>query len=388
MQFPTRREAFLNLPTNPHSMIAIIGAGPAGLYAGITLKTLNPEAEVEIYEEHDTIGEPIQCTGILTSEIDTLITLPKEVIATKISTARIHAPNGKFADINFFKPDIILRRDRFDQHLAKLATAKKIRIHLNHKLSDISKRTLCFTTENSTKKAPLTHGDIVIGADGPHSTVAKKTGLFQDRELKFAIQAIMETKHDNKIHFYPHIGEYAWVCPEGPTTARIGIDARKDSKHVFDAFIRQFKGKVIAKQAGYIPTFRKGIPKQATIDGVSYFLIGDAACQTKNTTGGGIIAGMKAGKLLAQLISEGKENEYEKKVWKEVEQSLYLHYLANKAFQKFSEEDWNRLISKFSKERLSKILAETNRDNISRMMPRVILKDPTLLLYSRFLIQR
>jgi flavin-dependent dehydrogenase len=367
-------------------MIVIIGGGPAGLFCGITLKTMQPQADVHVYEEHEQIGEPVQCTGILTSEIDTLIKIPKQAIATTISSARIHAPNGKYADIRFARPDIILKRNLFDKHLADLAEHKGVRIYTGHRFFDIKKRTLFFSGLHRNKKITLRQGDTVIGADGPHSAVAKKTGLYVKRDPAFAIQAVMQTKHDNRIHFYPHIGEYAWLCPEGRTTARIGIDARKDSKQVFDTFIAQFKGTILSRQAGYIPTFRRGIPKQKTLDGISYFLIGDAACQTKNTTGGGIIAGMKAGKLLAGLIAEGKERQYEKKVWKEVEQSLYLHYLVNKAFQKFSDEDWNRLIAAFSKKKLSEILAQTDRDNLSTMLPKIIMNDPTLLLYTRFLL--
>ena len=43
-------------------MISIIGAGPAGSY----LASLLRKEEVEVFEEHDKIGLPVQCTGITT----------------------------------------------------------------------------------------------------------------------------------------------------------------------------------------------------------------------------------------------------------------------------------------------------------------------------------
>ncbi|MFH1916527.1 MAG: NAD(P)/FAD-dependent oxidoreductase [Nanoarchaeota archaeon] len=365
-------------------MIHIIGAGPAGLFCGKTIREKDPTTSVVIYEEHDTIGVPIQCTGIVTSEIATLVNIPKGCIATKIHAARIHAPNKKYVEIRFAKPDIILYRDKFDQHLEQTAKKEGATIKKGWKLTSIKNKTLTFLIKGKKKTIKLQQGDIVIGADGPNSTVAKDVGLNTHRQAGFGIQVVMRTKHDEKIHFYPYIGSYAWLCPEGVHTARIGIDAKTDPKAVFDSFIKNFKGEIIASHSGRIPLFKKGLSKQVRKAGIPYFLIGDAASQTKNTTGGGIIAGMKAGQLLGELIAKGKEKEYAKAVWK-VEKHLYLHYLIAKAFQKFTDDDWNELITKFNKKELKKILAQTNRDNLTRILLRVILKEPNVLKYIKHL---
>ena len=48
-----------------------------------------------------TIGKPVQCTGLLTSSINKILKLPKNIILNKIGKARIFAPDGSFVDINF-----------------------------------------------------------------------------------------------------------------------------------------------------------------------------------------------------------------------------------------------------------------------------------------------
>ena len=62
-------------------MISIIGGGPAGNYlAGLLAK--NGEG-VCVYEEHDEIGKPVQCAGIVTSELDKFVEVKKEFLVNK-----------------------------------------------------------------------------------------------------------------------------------------------------------------------------------------------------------------------------------------------------------------------------------------------------------------
>ena len=63
-------------------MIAIVGAGPAGNYLAYQLAK---EKDVTIFEEHPEVGNPIQCTGILSSSSSALIIkIPEEFIVNRI----------------------------------------------------------------------------------------------------------------------------------------------------------------------------------------------------------------------------------------------------------------------------------------------------------------
>ncbi|MFC1723578.1 geranylgeranyl reductase, partial [Nanoarchaeota archaeon] len=45
--------------------IAIVGGGPVGNYCAELLSGI---ADVEVFEEHKIVGEPVQCTGIVTKD--------------------------------------------------------------------------------------------------------------------------------------------------------------------------------------------------------------------------------------------------------------------------------------------------------------------------------
>ena len=81
-------------------MISIIGAGPSGNYLAYLLAKKNED--VHIYEDHKEIGVPIQCTGIITPELETIIPIKKSFLTNKINQARIYSPNGSSLHVNFF----------------------------------------------------------------------------------------------------------------------------------------------------------------------------------------------------------------------------------------------------------------------------------------------
>src|SRR3989338_9540048 len=99
-------------------MISIIGAGPAGNYAAYMLAKNNQE--VNVYEEHRKIGEPIQCSGVITTALEPLIKIKKEIIVNKINKFRIYSPNGNFFEVKI-KPDYVFDRGELDRYIASLA---------------------------------------------------------------------------------------------------------------------------------------------------------------------------------------------------------------------------------------------------------------------------
>ncbi|MCK5026553.1 MAG: NAD(P)-binding protein, partial [Nanoarchaeota archaeon] len=107
-------------------MISIIGAGPAGSAAAYLLARAGED--VTIYEEHGSVGEPVQCTGIVTSAFNKLVKPRPEFIVNEIKHARIYSPNGKNIDIRMAKPNIIIDRWAFDNHLCDKAEAAGARL--------------------------------------------------------------------------------------------------------------------------------------------------------------------------------------------------------------------------------------------------------------------
>ncbi|MFC2134816.1 geranylgeranyl reductase family protein [Bacteroidota bacterium] len=349
-------------------MITIIGGGPIGCY---TASLLSKNHEVTIFEENKEVGLPIQCTGILSDTINKILPLKKEFVANKIHSARIYAPNSKHININFKNPNIIVYRNKFDQHFRDKAISNGAEILHNHRF--IGRNVV--QNLNTKKKKEIDY-DYLIGADGPLSKVSHTFSLGK-RKYLLGVQALIKKKNDNTVDFYPHIGTYAWAVPETENILRVGVAAEKNSMKIFKDFSKKYKGKIIGWQGGLIPLHEPSL--QTSKDNV--FLVGDAAAQIKNTTGGGLIPGLMCAEELSRAINKKKDYDI---LWKKrIGKKLWMHYMTRKVMNKLSDEDWNKIVNKFNKKDLKKILGKESRDEPLRMMRKVLLKEPSLLLYAK-----
>lgn len=356
--------------------VGIIGAGPAGCYAAFLLA--NKGYDVNVFEEHNEIGEPVQCTGIVTSSIKDILEVPEGCIVNKIKKARIYSPDNNFTEVNFKEEDIILDRKRFDCYLAEMAVKAGAKIFLNSRFIGFDSKDNLASIQYKNKNVAKIKTDFLIGADGPCSEVAKFAGLLKKREYWTGMQARVKLKNEGMIEFYLSIGKFAWVVPENECIARVGILANKNLKKLLNDFINSKKIKkkdIISYQAGIIPVY----DKKAKIQNGNIFLIGDAAAQVKATTAGGIVQGLTAAGCLAESIEKGKD--YEKEVKKKIGKELWLHSKARKVMDNFSERDYCLLVKLFNKKRNNEILEKHSRDSLSKFFIRLIINEPRLLFF-------
>jgi geranylgeranyl reductase family protein len=358
--------------------VYIIGGGPIGSYTAYLLARQG--YNVEVFEEHTTIGEPVQCTGIVTSALAETIKLDKEFIPNKITKTRIFSPDNSFIELSFpkGKENIVLDRAKFDRHIASMAKDVGVKFHLGSKF--VGRRNNIIIIEGNM--AGEHKADYIIGADGPTSKVAKSSGMFKKRKFWTGLQARVKLKNNNIVEFYPHIGSFAWVVPEDKETVRMGLLAKNNIKETFNDFLKKRLGNytIIDQQAGLVPIYSSQIKTQKG----NTFLVGDAACMVKATTGGGIVQGLKAAKALAYSIKNNKN--YEKAWKKEIGKELWLSLMIRRCLDNFSDKDYNNLVSLFNKEKTSRILEEHDRDYPSKFLFKLLLAEPRLMLFARKLI--
>ncbi len=354
--------------------VNIVGAGPAGSYTGYQLAKLGHD--VTIYEEHKIIGEPFQCTGIVTSQIHDLVDV-SDVCVNKIDTARITAGN-KSVEVNFSKPNLILDRCAFDQKLANKAYDSGAHILTGHHVIRTGQDQIGVKNLKTGRTLSRTH-DFLVGADGPLSMTAKQNGMWCNRQMWQGVQARAKLSNDNAIEFFPDIGTFAWIVPEDGNTVRIGLLAEKGGKPLFDSFCRKIGvKKIISMQGGLVPKYD---PWALTSKG-NVKLVGDAALQVKATTGGGIIQGLIASEALANSIDSNYDYE---KLWrKKMGRELWLHLKMRNAMDRFTKKDWGDLITIFQNERNIRILSNHDRDRLWGIALRLLL-EPRLWKYARFL---
>ncbi|MAG38841.1 hypothetical protein CMO90_02025 [Candidatus Woesearchaeota archaeon] len=352
-------------------MINIIGGGPIGCYSAALLSKNN---EVTIYEENKEVGLPIACTGILSDTINEIISLKKDFVANKIHSARIYSPNKKIVKINFKKPNVIVFRNKFDQYFRDKALDNGARINYKTKLVGRNK-----VMNLETRKKKKIKSNKLIGADGPASKVSQIYG-FGKRKYLIGVQALIKKKNDNFVDFYPHIGTYAWAVPESRNVLRVGVAAKNNTMKIFKSFSKKYTGKIIGWQGGLIPLHEPGLI--ATKKNV--FLVGDAAAQIKNTTGGGLVPGLMAAEELKKAIDKNKDYDV---LWKKrIGKSIWTHYFVRNIMNKFDSEDWNKLIEMFSNRKMKELLSKESRDKPIRILMKAFIHNPSILLFLRKLM--
>ena len=356
-------------------MIAIIGAGPAGNYCAYLLAKAG--YDVNVYEEHIDIGKPVQCTGLVTDTINDIIKIPESIIMARIKFAKIISPNKDFVTIEFDRPNLVLNRCAFDQHLANLAKESGAVYHMGHRFIDGD------STRIILKEDDMTHTinyDTLIGADGPATTVGRCFNLVTKHDIMFGAQAriIMKDLPMDTLEFYPIQNGYKWVVPEGNDVGRIGIAVYQKANEIFTEFLHTRCGDqiILEYQGGVIPKYN---PKLKTAKS-NVLLIGDAASQVKWTTGGGIIQGLIAASCAAKSIIEKKKY---KKLWKkELSNELWMHMKIRNAMDKFSDEDYNKLIELTKQDKIMKILGSHDRDKITKFILKILFKEPRYLKFA------
>lgn len=310
--------------------VLIVGAGPAGGAAAIAAAQRG--LSVLIVERKKEIGMPVQCAEFIPLPLGNRARADG-VLLQRISGMKSILPSGAVEETAF--PGLMVDRARFDQALAAAAAAAGAEIWTQSRLDRLDPNCAEITRADQTR-ANVTY-KILIGADGPHSSVADLLGLAA-LETVNTRQYTVELKRaysDTDIWLsadYP--GGYAWLFPKN-REANLGLGADKrfltDLKQPLDALHRQLAeaglvGSTIrARTGGAIPV--GGLRDQLVVG--SAMLAGDAAGLTHPITGGGIAAavasGEMAGQAAAQFITENKTDalaEYEEVIRDQFETTL------------------------------------------------------------------
>jgi len=303
--------------------VIVVGAGPAGSTAAKYAAANG--AEVLLIDKKKDIGSPIQCGGLLphsselremlpdADKLDELIPRRGEFIHTTTECMEIVPPHGKAKMIEV-GADIIDRKS-FDKFLAREAARAGADLLVWTRVTDLHGATVSVSGFDGEKEIAA---KAVIGADGPTSIIARKSGLVSKMDLgpAFEYEVVNADIDDDvvEIHFGNRIapGGYAWVIPLGGDKAHIGVGIRQgfsSEKVTIKAYLDRFMAEhtdkfrdaeVTSIISGSVPT--GGAPPKTCTDCV--LLAGDAAGHVMATNGGGVPLAMLAGKIGGETAAE------------------------------------------------------------------------------------
>jgi digeranylgeranylglycerophospholipid reductase len=310
--------------------IVIAGGGISGCYTGQLLKKRG--FDPVILEEHPRIGSPVQCAGLIGRETvnKSGIPFPHHVIVRQIDGARFFLKNEWF-EIERSKAAYVIDRAELDTHFSK-----GLQINRGEKVVAFEKTSLQVTTTKDMYTC-----DILFGCDGPFSLI-RKMGKFPLEPVFYpGAQFIVGLPPEDdfvELRIFPPF--FFWLIPETEETTRIGFIG-PHPVHELQRFIerREITGKIMQKQAGIIPLGYGSIAER------NVALIGDAACQVKPLTGGGIFYSMKAAELAVRNLEDLKtyEKEWNKEFGKEIRMGLRIR----KIYENMSEKNLTRVFRVF-----------------------------------------
>lgn len=302
--------------------IIIAGGGIAGCYTGQLLKQkgLNPV----IFEEHPEIGKPVQCAGLVGREtVETSrIPFPEDTIVRRVDGARFYLGKEWF-EIERAKAAYVVDRARLDAYLSR-----GLDIHTEEKIVTFEESSAIQVT--TTKR--MYTCDVLLGCDGPLSVI-RKEGNFQTIPVFYpGVQYIMGiSPEDDFIELHVKPPFFFWQIPETEETIRMGFIG-PNPVHELNRFIerREMKGQILEKQAGIIALGYGSFAHERVA------LLGDAACQVKPLTGGGIFFSMKAAEIAVNHLDDLAcyEKEWKEKFGKEIKVGLKLKSIYEKMGKK------------------------------------------------------
>lgn len=315
--------------------VVIVGASAAGL------STANECAKkglrTVVVEEHGKIGFPVKCSGLYSKRIRKLVKIRKSFVEHTVRGARFHSPSGYCFELK--RPGAaayVIDRAALDRRIAGEAMANGAEIITNTKFKSLREtaRGVAIETNRNRLEAKL-----VAGCDGANSRVSNYVDSSKVMKLHGLIAITKQANHSDFVDLYfdnkKYPGFFAWEIPRGSATEYGVAGPVGKAAGAFHGFLKEKNVKKYSVLSGLIPVgFRKTYAERI-------LLVGDAACQVKPLTGGGVVYSLICSRIAAQTFALATEQNrfdedfmkrYEREWRKQIAGNIRLGLSARKIY--------------------------------------------------------
>ncbi|MFX1474541.1 MAG: geranylgeranyl reductase family protein [Promethearchaeota archaeon] len=299
--------------------VIVIGAGPVGGLAARQLARLG--LSVLLLEDHRQVGRPVHCAGLIGIEgLHGLGIHPKKsAIINRVRASVLHAPSGVALTVDKgHSHAYVLHRNLLDQQIVHEAESAGAKLLLGNRV------THCQPTQTGVKVTVREAGStkeyrahVAVDAEGINARLARQNGLLGPKK-SFILPALQYEVSNvsllaDRVHLYfdnrlaPKF--FLWVIPLDAHRARVGLASagrkvRKSLENFLSKTPMLKDAKVDKRYGGLVYS---GGPFGKTV-AERFIAIGDAAGQTKATSGGGVVYGGRCAIIAAASIRRALRN--------------------------------------------------------------------------------
>jgi geranylgeranyl reductase family protein len=305
---------------------------------------------VLLVEKRPVVGLPVQCAEYVPAQIVAYVGLPERCIAQRIRTLRTHLPDGEAVETP--AAGYVLDRALFDKSLAVAACRAGAEVWTGTRAVERTERGVLVRRGSQTTEVECR---VVIGADGPRSTVGRWIGQ-TNTEFIDAVQVEVilpespstgSSGRCTEVYFDPtYQGGYGWLFPKGET-ANVGVGVNRgmggNPRQALDHLLEQLEiapSAILGRTGGPVPS--GGTVAHLRVGNA--LLVGDAAGHTHPVTGAGIFSAIVSGTLAGEATTKAvKSNdlvaldEYEKE-WSAFMGGPLRHALTKR---RYLDEHWS-----------------------------------------------
>lgn len=256
-------------------------------------------AKVLVAEEHETIGEPEKCDGLVSLRgLKSYGYTPDPgVVQNHINSALVHSPGGRHFAVNATALEVVvLHRSSYDRQLARRAESLGASIRTGSRVTG--------TEQNAGGVSVVVGGERIgakyyVDATGPASSPrrgimpAAKYEVEGDWIREHVVEVYPDSEH------YP--GFFAWVIPYGRHRAKVGAAGYGIAPYrALDGFLSSRPSRILRRISAPIYV---GGPIRDFVTGRT-IIVGEAAGQVKPTTAGGIMTSIAGATSAAKWACE------------------------------------------------------------------------------------
>jgi len=308
--------------------VAVVGGGPSGSCAAEVLA----KAGIQTWLFERKLDNAKPCGGAIPLCMVSEFEIPEEIIDRKVRNMRMISPSNREVDIHLDNQAEYIgmcRREVLDDYLrnraaklgANLINGLVTKIETgNQRQGPYTLTYSDYAAGDATGEAKSLEVDLIIGADGANSRVAKAMDA-GDYNVAIAFQERIKLPPE-EMKYYENLAEmyvgtdvspdfYAWVFPKYDHVA-VGTGTMQENQSLIKSLqvgIRErakkrlLNGEVIKVEAHPIPEH----PRPRRVVG-RMALVGDAAGYVTKSSGEGIYFAAKSGRMCAEQVVKASGN--------------------------------------------------------------------------------